>query len=82
MANSGRRRVAVVLGGTDNAGGKCGLELEMRGERFGLGIAAGWRGGIVIFVFEMCGIPYPGGVLLFDWLALFIVFLTRKGGLG
>ena len=67
-----------MLGGTDDLGGKCRLELEMRSEGFGLGIAAGRGGGIVIFVFEMCGIPDPGSVLFFDWLSLFIVFLTRE----
>jgi len=66
-----------VLGGTDDAGRKCGLELEIRGERFGLGIVAGRRGGIVIVVFKICGIPDPRTVVLFSWLALFIVFLTR-----
>jgi len=78
VAKGGRRSVAVVLGGADDARGKCGLELEMRSERFGLGIAAGRRGGIFIFVFEICGIPDPGSVLFFDWLSLFIVFLTRE----
>jgi len=40
-ANSGRRRDTVVLGGTDNARGKRGLELELGGEGFRLRIALG-----------------------------------------
>lgn len=69
-----------MLGGTDDARGKCGLELEMGGERFGLGVAARRRGGVIVIVCEICRIPDPRSVLFFDWLALFIVFFTREGG--
>jgi hypothetical protein len=78
-ANSGRGRIAVVLGGTDDAGGKGRLELELGGERFGLRVAARRRDGVIVFVFEICGIPDPRSVLFFDWLALFVVFFTREG---
>jgi hypothetical protein len=71
-------RIAVVLGGTDDAGGKGGLELELGGERFRLGVAARRRGGVIVVIFEICGIPHPRSVLFFDWLALFVVFFTRE----
>lgn len=79
-ANSGRGSIAVVLGGTDDTGGKGGLELKLGGERFGLRVASRRRGRFIIFVFEMCRIPDPRSVLFFDWLALFVVFFTRAGG--
>jgi len=71
-------RVAVVLVGTDDARGKCRLELEMRSEGFGLGITAGRRSGIVFFVFKICGIPDLRTVVLFGWLALFITRLVER----
>lgn len=72
-----------MLGGTDDTGGKGGLELKLGGERFGLRAASRRRrGGIIIFVFEICGIPDPRSMLLFDcldWLVQFVVFFTRGG---
>ena len=76
----GRGSIAVVLWGTDDTGGKGGLELKLGGERFGLRAASRRRGGVIIFVFEMCRIPDPRSVLFFHWLPLFVVFLTRVGG--
>jgi len=48
----------------------------MGGERFGLGVAARRRGGVIVIVCEICRIPDPRSVLFFDWLALFIVFFN------
>lgn len=60
-----------MLGSTDDAGGKGGLELELRSKGFRLaffGAAAGGRGRVIVFVIEICGIPDPRSVLLFDGL--------------
>ena len=48
-----------MLGGTDDTRGKCGLDVKIGGERFGLRVAAGRRGGVIVIVFEICRIPDP-----------------------